>query len=327
MKKPAAKSVVMLGFENAQLLDIAGPLQILAGVNEARHEPSYRLTLLAEKPGALRTSSGIALMADGDYAGLPRKIDTLMIAGGEIARALRDKALLAALRKGAKRARRVVSICTGAFFLAELGLLAGKRATTHWRAFQSFEKRYPDVTLDRDALYVREGNLWTSAGVTAGMDLTLALVREDFGDAIALAVARRHVMYVMRPGGQSQFSVHLEPEQFSPGPLAALLRWIPEHAGSALAVETLAARANMSVRNFARAFVRETGETPARYIARIRLDAARRLLTGSDLAVASVAQRTGFVSEERMRRAFQRALKISPAAFRARFQSTTEMQP
>ena len=324
MPKPAkAKTVVMLAFEGAQVLDVVGPMQILAGVNDERTKgdgPAYALSLLAEKKGAFRTSGGLRLVADGAWSDLPKTIDTLMIAGGNIETALRDPAILAALRQGAKRARRVVSICSGAFFLASAGLLKGKRATTHWRAVARFEKMFPDISVERDALFVRQGRIWTSAGVTAGMDLALALVREDFGDAMALAVARRHVLYLMRPGGQSQFSAHLAPEAFCQGKLGLLLRWIPDHVGQALDVETLAARANMSARNFARAFVAETGETPARYVERVRLDAARRMLTGSALPVATVALRTGFGSQERMRRAFLRHLRISPASFRARFQ-------
>lgn len=314
------RAVVMLAFEGAQVLDVVGPLQILAGVNDELGHPAYTLTTLAEKKGPYRTSGGLQLVADGAYAELPQKIDTLMISGGNVAAPLRDPALLKALGAGVKRARRVVSICSGAFFLAAIGLIDGKRVTTHWRAMDLFEKNFPKVTLDRDALYVREGKIWTSAGVTAGMDLALALVREDHGDAVALAVARRHVLYLMRPGGQSQFSAHLAPEEFSGTKLASLLRWIPEHVGETLDVETLAARAKMSPRSFARAFVAETGETPARYVERARLDAARRLLTGSAQPVAIVAARTGFGSEERMRRAFQRHLAVSPAAFRARFQ-------
>ncbi len=224
------------------------------------------------------------------------------------------------MRTGARRARRVVSICSGAFFLAAIGLLDGKRATTHWRAMDLFAKNFPKVTLERDALYVREGKIWTSAGVTAGHGSGAGAGARGYGDAVALAVARRHVLYLMRPGGQSQFSAHLAPEEFSGTKLASLLRWIPEHVGETLDVETLAARAKMSPRSFARAFVAETGETPARYVERARLDAARRLLTGSAQPVAIVAARTGFGSEERMRRAFQRHLAVSPAAFRARFQ-------
>jgi len=315
------KRIVMLAFRNAQVLDVVGPMQILAAVNDERPSPAYALTLLAEKKGPFVTSGGLRLDADGPYAALPKTIDTLMISGGTIETALRDPAMMKAVRDGAKRARRVVSICSGAFFLAAAGLLKGKRATTHWRSVGLLAKYYPDVTVEPDALFVRDGKIWTSAGVTAGMDLALALVREDWGDDMALAIARRHVMFLMRPGGQSQFSAHLAAEAKGKGKLAGLLRWIPEHIDGALDVATLAARANMSERSFARIFRKETGETPAAFVARARLDAARRLLTASDLSVEIVAARAGFGSEERMRRAFRRHLRIAPAQFRARFAS------
>lgn len=322
-----SRSVVMLAFRNAQILDVVGPLQILAGANDEREaqSPAYSLTLLAEKKGSFPTSGGVSLVANGAYAALPSEIDTLMVAGGSaVEAALNDCHLLDAIRTGAKRARRIVSICSGAFLLAAAGLLKNRRATTHWRSTDLLQQRHPDIQVERDALYVRDGRIWTSAGVTAGMDLALALVREDLGADVALAVARRHVLFLMRPGGQSQFSAHLEPEAFAKGRLAPLLRWIPEHIGDDLDVPALARRANMSERSFARIFTRETGETPARYVERARLDAARRLLTGTDLPHARVAERSGFGSEERMRRAFQRQLKVSPAAFRARFQPEGE---
>jgi transcriptional regulator GlxA family with amidase domain len=316
----APRQIIMLAFADAQILDIVGPLQILSGVNDERspESPAYRLTLLAERKGAFRTSSGMKLVADGAWSELPDAIDTLMVAGGEgTPEALRNKVLRAALTAGAARSRRVVSICSGAFLLAAAGLLKGKRATTHWRSAAQLAQAFPEVAVEPDAIYVRDGRVWTSAGVTAGMDLALALVREDFGDAMALTVARRHVLYLVRPGGQSQFSAHLAMER--EGKLAKLLRWIPDHVGEQLGVPALAERSHMSARNFARVFRAETGQTPAHYVECARIDAARRLLTQSRLPVDAVAARAGFGSEERMRRAFQRHLKVSPASFRARF--------
>ena len=322
MEKASPRTVVMLGFADAQILDVVGPMQILAGVNDEfpKDKPAYAITLLAEKKGPFRTSGGIRLHADGSYRDLPARIDTLMIAGGEVEAALRDRELLAALRAGAKRARRVVSICTGAFFLASIGVLKGRRATTHWRAVALLAKFFPDTKVEPDALYVRDGKFWSSAGITAGMDLALALVREDFGDDMALAIARRHVMFLMRPGGQSQFSAYLQTDAAAKGRLSGLLRWLPENIATPLDVAALASRANMSERSFARIFRNETGKTPAAYVEDLRLDEARRLLTSSNLAVAQVAERAGFGSEERMRRVFHRHLKVNPAAFRARFQ-------
>jgi transcriptional regulator GlxA family with amidase domain len=313
------RRIAMLAFEDAQILDIVGPLQILGAANRGGGAV-YEIVLAAERAGPFRTSEGLSLVAGAGYAAVGQ-VDTLMISGGRgVDRARRDARLVRRIRETAKLARRVVSVCTGAFLLGEAGLLDGRRATTHWSRTDELARDFPRVTLEPDAIFVRDGKLWTSAGVTAGMDLALALVREDLGDEAALAIARQHVIFLMRPGGQSQFSAHLAPDAYPKGRLADLLRWIPEHAGEDLDVATLAARANMSERSFARSFLRETGETPARYLERARIDAARRLLTGSDLAVGVVATRAGFGSEERMRRAFQRQLKTSPGAFRARFQ-------
>ena len=315
------RRVVMLAFENAQVLDVVGPLQMFAAVNDElpADSPAYKITLLAEKKGPFRTSGGLSIVADGAFSDLPKAIHTLVVAGGHIEDALKDRALARALRAGASRAQRVVSICTGTFFLAAAGLLDGKRATTHWRSVDVLAQRFPRVTVERDALYVRDGRIWSSAGVTAGMDLALAMIREDVGSEVALAVARRHVLFLMRPGGQSQFSAHLDDDVKASGKLASVLRWIPEHIGDVLDVRTLASRANMSERTFARAFLCETGETPARYIEHLRLDTARRMLSGSEASLAEVAVHVGYGSEERMRRSFQRALKVSPGAFRARF--------
>jgi transcriptional regulator GlxA family with amidase domain len=317
------RRIVMLAFEDAQILDITGPLQILGSANRGRRVPHYAIVLAAPKAGPFRTTEGLSLVADAawDSPGLLKGIDTLLVSGGEgINRHRRDKTLLRLIRTAARNARRVVSVCTGAFALAEAGLLDSCRATTHWSRVDEFRADFPNVALEPDAIFVQDGKVWTSAGVTAGMDLALALVREDLGDDIALAIARQHVIFVMRPGGQSQFSAHLKPEAYPKGKLASLLRWIPEHAGEDIDVAALAAKANMSERSFARNFVRETGETPARYLERTRIDAARRLLTASDLPLVTVALRAGFGNEERMRRAFQRQLKTSPGAFRARFQ-------
>lgn len=317
----------MLAFAGAQVLDVAGPLQILAAVNDERPKarPAYRLSLLCEHAGPVATSSGLKLVADGAWQDLPRAIDTLIVAGGRGTRDVSaNKALLSAIKKAAMRARRIVSVCSGAFLLAAAGILDGKRATTHWRNADDLARNFPGVTVEPDAIYVRDGKVWTSAGVTAGMDLALALVREDFGDEMALAIARRHVLFLMRPGGQSQFSAHLAAESHAEGKLAQLLRWIPEHVGEELAVPRLARKANMSERNFARVFRAETGATPARFVEVARVDVARRLLTQSHMAIGAVAARTGFGSEERMRRAFLRHLKVSPSSFRARFHANGE---
>jgi transcriptional regulator GlxA family with amidase domain len=332
MPKPHPRRIVMLAFEDAQLLDITGPLQILAAVNDERpkDEPAYAITLAARVRGELKTSSGLKLVADASYIDPPKdlfaNIDTLLVTGGEGTEpAMRDKELIAVIREAAPKSRRVASVCTGAFLLAAAGLLKNRRATTHWATAHLLAKTFPDTNVDPDAIFIRDGNIWTSAGVTAGMDLALALVREDFGDEMALKIARRHVMFMMRPGGQSQFSAHLAPDAYPQTRLATLLRWIPENMNGDLDIAALAARANMSERSFARIFRKETGETPAHYVERVRLDGARRLLAGSALPVSSVATRSGFGSEERMRRVFQRHLKISPSDFRDRFRAQGEL--
>ncbi|HVP85248.1 MAG TPA: GlxA family transcriptional regulator [Rhizomicrobium sp.] len=331
MPKQRPRRIVMFAFEGAQLLDVTGPLQILAAVNDEhpKGEPAYEIVIAAREKGELKTSSGIKLVADVSYIQPPKEffanIDTMLVSGGDgTVEAVRDKDLIAAIRNTAKKSRRVASVCTGAFLLATAGLLENKRATTHWASAHLLAKLYPGTTVDPDAIFVRDGKVWTSAGVTAGMDLALAMVREDFGDEMALKIARRHVMFVMRPGGQSQFSAHLETEAYPRSRLASLLRWIPENISGDLDIAALAARAHMSERSFARIFRKETGETPAHYVERMRLDGARRLLAGSTLPVASVASRAGFGSEERMRRVFQRHLKISPSDFRERFRAQGE---
>jgi transcriptional regulator GlxA family with amidase domain len=329
MSKQRPRRVVLFAFEDAQLLDITGPLQILAAVNDER-PGAYEIAIAAREKGELRTSSGIRLIADASYVKPPKNflsnIDTLMVAGGEgTEAATRDRELIAAIRTTAPKARRVASVCSGAFLLAIAGLLKNKRATTHWNVAHLLARNFPDTKVDPDAIFIRDGKIWTSAGITAGMDLALALVREDFGDEMALKIARRHVMFLMRPGGQSQFSAHLAPEAYPQARLTSLLRWIPENISADLDIAALAARANMSERSFARIFKHETGETPAHYVERMRLDGARRLLAGSALPVASVASRSGFGSEERMRRVFQRHLKVSPSNFRERFRAQGDM--
>ena len=321
MRSTGPKSVVMLAFSKAQVLDIVGPMQILAAVNDEvpADEPAYTLTLLAEKKGPFTTNGGVKLVADGDYGQLPKRIDTRMVAGGTESVGLRNPALLRAIRLGAKRARRIVAICTGTLLVAAAGVLKNKRATTHWRSIEELARMFPDVEVENDALFVRHGNVWTSAGVTAGMDLALALVREDHGSEVALTVARRHVLFLIRPGGQSQFSSHLKAEAVSGSRVEGLCRWILAHLDERLDVDQLAARANMSARNFARVFQRETGKTPARYVEEARVDEARRLLTATSRSVAQIAAQVGFASEENLRRSFQRHFKVSPSAYRARF--------
>jgi transcriptional regulator GlxA family with amidase domain len=246
-----------------------------------------------------------------------------VVAGGRgVEAALADRALLRRLRVLAGRARRVASVCTGAYLLAEAGLLDGRRVTTHWASCADLQARYPALRVDPDPIFVRDGALWTSAGVSAGMDLALALLEEDWGRELALAVARRLVLFLKRPGGQSQFSARLAAQQAARAPLAALQEWIEEHPAEPCAVGELARRAGMSPRHFARVFARETGSTPARFVERVRVEAARRALEETQDGVEAIAASCGFGSAETLRRSFLRTLRVAPAECRSRFQRT-----
>lgn len=319
------RHVVMVTYPDAHILDVVGPLEVLTGAKyflPAGPDP-YVVKVVASRPGPVRTTSGLSLEADHGFAdamadGTP--IDTLIVSGGHGTRAaLEDRALLDFVRHAARRSRRIVSICTGAMILAELGLLDGRRASTHWWWCPILEQRYPKVTVERDAIYVRDGNVWTSAGVTAGMDLALALVEKDWGHDIALQVARYNVMYMMRPGGQSQFSAHLVAQNAEDPAINAALEHILSNPGEPLTVTALAARAGMSERTFARRFKDETGTTPATYVETARVQAARVALETKPLGVEQIAREAGFQNAERMRRAFQRHLGVSATEYRARF--------
>jgi transcriptional regulator GlxA family with amidase domain len=247
-------------------------------------------------------------------------IDTLLVAGGRgVEAALRERALLSAIARLAPRARRLASVCTGTFLLAEAGLLDGRRVTTHWDACRDLARRYPALRVDPDPIFVRDGRVATSAGVTAGMDLALALVEEDWGRETALAVARRLVLFLKRPGGQSQFSAQLAAQGAERDALRDVQEFAVGNPDADLSVAALARRAAMSPRHFARVFAREVGTTPARFVERVRVEAARRRLEESAAGVEVIAESCGFGSAETMRRAFLRGLQVSPADYRSRF--------
>lgn len=319
------RRVVMVTYPDAHILDVVGPLEVLTGAKYFLPEgpAPYNVQLVAAHAGPLRTTSGLGLEADMSFETAMADntpIDTLIVSGGHgTTKALKDKALLAFVEQAAARSRRIVSICTGAMILAELGLLDGRRASTHWWWCPILEQRYPQVQVERDAIFVRDGNIWTSAGVTAGMDLALALVEMDWGHDVALQVARYNVMYMMRPGGQSQFSAHLVAQTAQDPAINATLGHILAHPGDALTVTALAARAGLSERTFARRFKDETGMTPAAYVETARVQAARVALETTPLGVEQVARDAGFQNAERMRRAFQRHLGVSATEYRARF--------
>jgi transcriptional regulator GlxA family with amidase domain len=280
----------------------------------------YLLRVVAKGGASVTASAGLAIAANP----LPRAskpVDTLIIAGGPgVEAASADSDLVEWVRQHATRARRVASVCTGAFLLAASGVLDGRRAATHWSVCKEFAARYPAVRVEPDPIFVRDGAVWTSAGVTAGIDLALALVEQDLGRTVALAVARYLVVFLKRPGGQAQFSEALS-LQSAEDEFGALHDWINKHLADEISLPALADRAGMSERSFSRHYAEATGLTPARAVERLRVEAARRLLSESRLPVKRISQRCGFGSEETMRRSFIRVLSATPQDYRARFSS------
>jgi transcriptional regulator GlxA family with amidase domain len=318
----------MVAFPDVQILDVTGPLEVFARAarwlaDHGRRGPlAYAVEILGPRAGTIRTSSGLRLGVDRAYGGAASGIDTLLVAGGVgTAAAMRDRALLAWLARSAPRVRRLGSVCSGAFVLAEAGLLDRRRVTTHWSVCGALAERYPRIRVEPDPIFIRDGRIYTSAGVTAGMDLALALVEEDHGRELALHVARDLVLFLRRPGGQSQFSAQLALQTTDHEPLRDLPVWIADHPAVDLSVAALAARVAMSPRNFARVFTRELGITPARFVERVRVEAARRRLEESTGGVDAIADQCGFGSAESMRRAFVRTLRVAPSAYRSRFQT------
>jgi transcriptional regulator GlxA family with amidase domain len=314
--------VEVLAFPAVQLLDIAGPFQVFASANDLAEErgnaPPYSLRLVAQPGAAVTASAGVEL-STGPLSAVDATLDTLLVAGGRGRQeAAADPLLLDWLRSRAKRARRIASVCTGAFLLAAAGLLDGRRAATHWSVCAELARRHPAVRVEPDPIFLRDGPVWTSAGVTAGIDLSLALVEEDLGRSMALAVARYLVMFLKRPGGQAQFSAVLS-LQSAEDRFGGLHDWINDHLADDISLPVLASKTGMSERSFSRHYARATGVTPGRAVERLRVEAARRLLSESRLPVKRIATRCGFGSEETMRRSFLRLLRTTPQDYRARF--------
>jgi len=303
----------VLVFPGFQLLDAAGPISVFEIAARFAGGPAS-IKVLALTPGPVRSSSGVELLARGLRPS--GAISTLIVAGGEGVRtAATCQKTLAFVRAIAQRGVRVASVCSGAYILAEAGVLDGRRATTHWQRTRHFLGAYPKIKLEPDRIFVRDGNIWSSAGISAGIDLALALVAEDFGDEIAQKTARQLVLYQRRSGGQSQFSSLLELKAPT-GRFTALLTWAREHLDAPLTVEDLAEQAGMSSRHFARAFIAETGTTPSKAIERLRIEVARQRVQSSSEAIERVAESTGFRDPERMRRAFIRAFGQPPQSLR-----------
>jgi transcriptional regulator GlxA family with amidase domain len=314
----APRRVVLVAFDDCQSLDLIGPNEVFS-VASRLVEGSYSVEIVAPAR-SFSSWSGVRMEAHGTIAGCRGAIDTLMVVGGDgVSAAERDERLIAFLRRAAARSRRVTSVCTGAFLLARAGLLDGREATTHWSSCSELAERYPSVAVQSDPIFVRSGNVSTSAGVTAGIDLALALVEEDLGPKAARDVARWLVLFLRRPGGQSQFSAALAGQRAEREPLRELQAWIVDHLDEDLSVSALATRAYMSPRNFARAFKREVGMTPAAYVEALRVERARALLETAGEHVEQVARRCGFGTVETMRRVFRRRLGVSPSDYRQRF--------
>jgi transcriptional regulator GlxA family with amidase domain len=330
---PRPRQVAILAFEGIQSLDLTGPLEVLASARRHlrsadREDRGYQVRVLSRDGLPLRTSSGLCIEPDGSLGDITSPLDTLIVPGGPGTTAAgKDPETLEWILRTSAIARRTASVCTGAFLLAGAGLLDGRRATTHWAWAEELQRRYPQILVDPDPIFVRDGSIWTSAGVTAGMDLALALLEEDTDREAALLIARQLVLFLRRPGNQSQFSATLAAQQPGREPLREVQRQVLEDISGVHSVEAMAARAHMSPRHFARAFRAETGTTPARYVERVRLESARRHLEDSPDPVAAVAARCGFGTPETMRRAFLRALGVSPAEYRRRFHSPARDGP
>jgi len=322
-QKLPARRIAILAFPGVTLLDISGPAQVFAELHEIElPSAGYALSYLSAAGGLVPTDVGMMIDTAPIASVRPYQIDTLVIAGGPGIWALRqDAALMKWIARAMPRVRRVASVCLGAFVLAWSGVLNGKRAATHWRYCPRLQDGFPEIQVEPNAIFVRDGRVWSSAGVSAGIDLALAMIEEDFGHTIALDIARRLVVFLKRPGGQSQFSTVLAAQASDiEGRFSALHAWIIENIASDLRVEMLAERAGMTPRTFARTYVNRTGMTPANGVEALRVETARLLLESRQVGgVVEVAKRAGFGDDERMRRAFMRHLGVSPSEYRRRF--------
>lgn len=315
---PVPLDIALLAFDGVQILDVTGPAAVFAAANDALGKKHYRVRIVSAAGGATQSNCAVALASVALRTVPAAAVDTLLIAGGDAA-GLRMLAASEAARtwvsRVAGRARRFGSVCTGAFLLGHFGLIGGKRVATHWSACAALARYYPDVTVDANALYVVDGRLWTSAGVTTGIDMSLAMVEQDLGSAIANGIAERLVLYARRPGYQSQFSPLLHAQSQAGAPFSELIDWIGEHLSEPLDVPRLAARVAMSERSFHRKFTHSLGETPAHYVETLRLDRARQLL-GNASSLKQIALQTGYATAAQLSKAFERRFGIAPTLFR-----------
>jgi transcriptional regulator GlxA family with amidase domain len=339
------KRVVFVVYPNLQILDLTGPFEVFALANrlasdQGPHGPQdrssgsrspqdsqdspYELEVVSVDGKPVRSSGGLEITPDSSVDGSVGPLDTLVVVGGTgTLEAVRDERLVAWIGSAARRSRRVASVCSGAFLLARAGLLNGRRATTHWDSCSLLAESFPAVAVDPDSIFVRDGNVWTSAGVTTGMDLALALVEDDLGPDVARLVARWLVLFVQRPGGQAQFSAQLSAQRPQRSSLQDLEGWIVDHIGDDLSVTVMAEQVGMSTRTFARVFRQELGVTPAAYVEGVRVEAARRLLETTRRGVAEVARMCGFGTVETMHRVFKRTVRVTPGEYRRHFSPVT----
>lgn len=321
MKAIQPKPIAIVVPQNAQSLDVSGPLDAFLEANrQAPGQCRYTVRLLSTGNDRTVKAGGMSLVADGSIFEDEGAIDTLLVAGTpDYAQAYTSTELHHWLRRRVPQTRRHGSVCTGAFFLGAAGLLDGLSATTHWQHAAELAARFPAAKVVPDQIYVADGALWTSAGVTAGIDLALKLIEDDHGREVALTVARRLVVFLKRPGGQSQFSAHLAAQIATEGRIQAVQHWILDHLPLHLTIDSLASRAGMSVRNFTRVFLQEAGITPADFVEMARVDSARRLLEDTDTHLQRIASSCGFANPDTMRRAFLRRIGTGPSEYRERF--------
>ena len=316
---PTERRVVIVTFESGQVLDVTGPMEVFSHASRFLPSVRYRTRVVTRGGGPVVASCGLQFTSS-PISDVTDPIDTLVVAGGAgIDAAVADTELLDQIRRLARDARRVTSVCSGAFLLAAAGLLEGRRATTHWADCGLLGSTYTDVTVDPDAIYVNDGNVWTSAGVTAGIDLSLALVADDHGRQAAATVARQLVVYLQRTGGQAQFSALLAGQAADTAPVRDLLAWLSDHLTDDLSIAALARQINLSERQFTRVFKSEVGATAAEHVEAVRLDSACRLLESTNRSIEQIAKACGFGTPETMNRAFRRRLNTTPGDHRHHF--------
>lgn len=315
---PEPLNVAILTFARCQVLDVTGPAMVFGAGNDALGKPHYNVRIVSASGGLVQTSSAIALMSEGIADVPPAAVDTLLVAGGDASgldALVADESVRSWVREAGKSARRYGSICTGTFALGRFGLLDGSRVATHWSACATLAKQCPGVEVDANALFVNDGRLWTSAGVTTGIDMSLEMVASDLGNAVANAIAKRLVLYARRPGYQSQFSPVLSAQANAGAPFANLINWMRENLASQLDVPRLAERVAMSERTFLRRFTKSVGETPARFVETLRLDQTRNLLAAG-VPLKDIAARTGYSTGAQLSKAFDRRFGMTPMLFR-----------